>query len=494
MDGRYRITGVLGRGGMGSVYRAVQTGAVERDVAIKVLRIGFASDDTRQRRFEHEIRIISKLRHPNTVRLVDAGQLTDGPPFVVTELLEGEPLDALIRKGPMDPRRVLLLASQICEALDEAHRLGIVHRDLKPGNVFIQRVAGAELAKVLDFGLALDAAMTRLTLEGSTFGTPAYMSPEQCQGSSVGPLADVYSLGAILFECLCGEPIFSAEPNTPPLAIMMAQLRTAPVPLAERKHGASVPAPLADLVMSMISKSPDARPSLAEVRAESARLVAVLDTRGTSAPNPHRTESTDITSPRVVDLAGLVGDLAPSDPTPSFRDAEDTQREADPAFTDAPTASDSSDSETWNLDFSDSTTGRTVAESAPSFDDETRSATDPGTDPGTDQDASPPSRAELPFAQVRPYDSSDLLSAARDAQIRESSLRAGPQLGFVPPLAAPPPTPPPANPLMIVLAGVLILALIAAAFLLGGAVLGSPKSSDFRTPSTDLTSAVGSIE
>ncbi len=251
---------------MGIVYRAVQSArALEHPVAIKVLRALALGDDTRQKRFENEIRIIASLKHPNTLKLLDAGTLDDGRPFVVTELLEGRTLAELLEvEKRLEPARALRIALQVAGALNEAHTAGVVHRDLKPANIFVQTIAGQEIAKVLDFGLARDENLPTLTQPNQTFGTPAYMSPEQCQGLRVGPRSDLYSFGAILLECLAGEPLFSTT-DPSPLALMWLQVGEVPVSLSERPLARDVPPALSDLVMLMLEKEADERPETVSV-------------------------------------------------------------------------------------------------------------------------------------------------------------------------------------------------------------------------------------
>ena len=208
--GRYRITGKLGEGGMGVVYRA-QDSTLGRDVAIKVLRPEASRHPDRMRRFSQEARAASALNHPNIVTVHDAGEFEDGL-FLVMELVEGESLRALLRRGPLPLAKVLDIGIQAATALARAHEGGITHRDLKPENILVRPDS---YVKILDFGLAklkekepaaegtstattLDAG---LTSEGSILGTAAYMSPEQATGRSVDGRSDIFSLALVLFEC-----------------------------------------------------------------------------------------------------------------------------------------------------------------------------------------------------------------------------------------------------------------------------------------------------
>ena len=271
VDGRYRIDGVLGRGGMGAVYRAHQLG-IERDVAFKVLR-----SDKRQsaalQRFEAEARIIARLRHPHTVRLIDFGRLEDDL-YLVLELIGGHPLSTLIASESVAPALALELCAQIADALTEAHGLGIVHRDLKPANILVEPIGDREVARILDFGVAR-AADNTMTRDGAVMGTPAYMAPEQAQGLPAEATADIYALGVILFEALSGSRPFSADTH---FALMMMHISTPAPALTPRLPRGEAWNAVGLLVDQMLAKDPAERPSTAgevrdRLRALHARLV-----------------------------------------------------------------------------------------------------------------------------------------------------------------------------------------------------------------------------
>ncbi|MCB9527698.1 MAG: serine/threonine-protein kinase [bacterium] len=227
-NGRYEITRLIGEGGMGRVYEARQV-SMNRRVALKILRAQLATDEKLLARFQQEALSISRLRHPNTITIYDYGKTEDDLLFMSMELLGGQSLFSILRKEKrLILPRALHIMDQVAGAVGEAHQLGIVHRDLKPENIQIDHVAGdSDFAKVLDFGIAKilggdgrTAEGKALTLAGSIFGTPHYMSPEQVHGQKVDHRTDIYSLGIILFEMLAGKPPFD---GATPMSVMMAQ-------------------------------------------------------------------------------------------------------------------------------------------------------------------------------------------------------------------------------------------------------------------------------
>lgn len=207
---RYELVQILGRGGMGTVYKAKQL-QMDRIVAIKVLQSDLAEDPLATSRFLREAKSASKISHPNVVQLIDFGNASDGAPFLVMEYLQGQTLDEAISSNrQLSFARALPIFQQVCEALHAAHSRGIIHRDLKPGNIMLVEENGvADIVKVVDFGLA-KAANTgdesqRLTQTGEVFGSPVYMSPEQCLGRQIDPRSDVYALGIVMYETLTGR-------------------------------------------------------------------------------------------------------------------------------------------------------------------------------------------------------------------------------------------------------------------------------------------------
>jgi serine/threonine-protein kinase len=228
--GIYRIETLLGRGGMGEVYRA-HDAKLNRDVAVKVLPAAFVNDRERLSRFQREARLLASLNHPN-IALIHGFEDSDNTHALVMELVEGPTLADRIRQGPIPLDEALAIAKQVCEALEYAHERGIVHRDLKPANI---KLTPGGSVKVLDFGLAkaVEGAATSAdmsnsptisaiaTQSGILLGTPAYMSPEQARGKPVDRRADIWAFGCVLFEMLAGKPAFNGETVTDTLAAVI---------------------------------------------------------------------------------------------------------------------------------------------------------------------------------------------------------------------------------------------------------------------------------
>ena len=227
IDRRYRITGLLGRGGMGSVYRAEHV-RIRRPVALKLLHPEYAAIDEIARRFEREAFATGRIDHPNIVTVSDFGELPDGTMFLVMELLDGVSLaDVLADEKRLSIDRALGITKHVLRGLGHAHACDIVHRDVKPENVLLVEHAGQrEFAKLLDFGIAkllgeaeVEEGGEKLTQAGVAFGTPAYISPEQATGSPTDHRADLYSTSAMLFEMLTGRAPFISEEKLKLLAM-----------------------------------------------------------------------------------------------------------------------------------------------------------------------------------------------------------------------------------------------------------------------------------
>lgn len=253
---RYFLQRVIGKGGWGSVYRA-EDRLLHRDVAIKVLHEWLSFDRERLARFQREGEAVARLVHPNICTVYDFGFLNGRQPFIVMEYLEGETLRAYIEDhGKLPMAQALDLAMQACDALAAAYALGIVHRDIKPDNILL--LANGQI-KLVDFGLAkltVDEENAKITSTGTTVGTPAYMSPEQCQGIPVDGAADIYSLGCVLFEMLTGKTPFAGFGY---FDYMSQHVGSEPPLLADACSSEKFPLALEEAVMRALEKQPSAR-------------------------------------------------------------------------------------------------------------------------------------------------------------------------------------------------------------------------------------------
>lgn len=264
--GGFRIESLLGRGGMGSVYRATQL-SLNRPVALKILLPEYASRPGAKVRFEREAKVTAALRHPNAIEIYDHGS-ADGYVYLAMEMLEGTPLRSIVSEElPLLPlARAIEVALKITDVLVAAHAIDLVHRDLKPENVFLHRERdGSERVVVLDFGLAFihgDADIGRKTVEGMITGTPDYLSPEQAHGIEVGTPSDIYSLGCMLYELFTTRVPFSGHP----MQVLTKQMYAVPVRPSEANREAVLPQALDELVMQMLQKKPGDRPSAPEVQ------------------------------------------------------------------------------------------------------------------------------------------------------------------------------------------------------------------------------------
>jgi hypothetical protein len=264
VGGRYEIELPAARGGMSTVFRARDTVTGEA-VAVKVVLD--PEEPTDLRRFEREARTLLSLRHPGIVRYIGHGTTGGGDPYLVMEWIEGETLRARLRRGPLSAREALRIAGRAARALGATHRAGIVHRDVKPANLMLE---GWSIDRVvlLDFGLARRRSASLLTAPGAVLGTPGYLAPEQARAEALDARADVFALGCVLFECLTGEPPFSA----PDAQSLVLALLFEPPPRC-RARRPDVPAALDDLVARMMARPRDQRP--ADGAAVAAELAAL---------------------------------------------------------------------------------------------------------------------------------------------------------------------------------------------------------------------------
>ncbi|MGC4086818.1 MAG: serine/threonine protein kinase [Polyangiaceae bacterium] len=257
--GAYTLEEPLGSGGMGEVFRAKHR-MLARPAAIKLIRSDLPREEREhlEQRFEREAKLLSQLRSPHTVTILDYGRTTDDRLFIAMELLIGLPLDRLIeRYGAQPPARVIPILLGVCRSLSEAHAAGIVHRDIKPANLFLCHDAeGVELVKVLDFGLAKNLQRSGMSTAGHIAGTPHFMAPEQATGGDVDGRTDLYALGCTAFYLLTGTTVFD---ETQELAVVLAHQQKQPPALGDRTKQ-WLPAGLEPLIQRCLAKDPAFRP------------------------------------------------------------------------------------------------------------------------------------------------------------------------------------------------------------------------------------------
>ena len=304
LEGRYRIEAPIAKGGMGSVYRAWQTG-LARPVALKHLRSELAGSPDLVQRFLAEARLAARISHPNVVRVLDSGSGPAGL-YIVYELIEGRSLRVLVTEG-LAPARALELMGQAALALGAVHDAGAVHRDVKPENMLVDR---DDKLSLTDLGIAKDLTSAGLrTAIGVLFGTPAYMSPEQCRGEIVGPASDLYSLGVVVYEALTGKTPFVSDS---PGELLRGHLAARPRPPSSINP--ALPAACDALVMKALEKRPEARFQSARELAD--MLESLSDTLGVLAPPGARQRRK---------VAGGAGGGSVSSPTASLASMETSQ-------------------------------------------------------------------------------------------------------------------------------------------------------------------------
>jgi serine/threonine protein kinase len=289
IGGRYRVTSVLGEGGMGKVYVGEQQmGSTVRKVAIKTLHAHLSSDPSVLQRFHRECGTVAQLEHPNTIKFFDFGATPDGTLYIAMEFVAGKPLsDVIAQQGPLSPERVNKIMRQVCGALDEAHLQGIIHRDLKPDNIVLTDRAGeTDFVKVLDFGIAArresgDANKEqKLTQQGMVLGTPPYMSPEQFTGKALDARSDVYSLGVMAYEMLTGALPFHADT---PWQWATQHMTAQPTPFEVAAPSRDIPPDMRHAILKALSKDreqrqPSARDFFSEL-SSGARMTVTADAR-----------------------------------------------------------------------------------------------------------------------------------------------------------------------------------------------------------------------
>lgn len=285
--GSYQLRELLGKGGMGEVYKATHR-MLARPAAIKLIRremLGAVDDETAKlavSRFRREAEAAANLRSPHTVELYDFGVTDDGTLYLVMEFLEGMDLETLVRtKGPLPAGRVIHVLRQVCESLDEAHTLGLVHRDIKPANIHVGRVGlRHDYVKVLDFGLVKEVSSIRAlgdsmaTVPGQmALGTPAYMAPEVALGEPVDGRADIYALGCVAYYLVTGQVVFESETA---VQLIAKHLQATVIPPSIRSNRA-IPEGLEQVIMKCLAKRPEERPQSA---LELAQMLDWIPTEG----------------------------------------------------------------------------------------------------------------------------------------------------------------------------------------------------------------------
>src|SRR5947209_10948653 len=261
LNDRYRILEVIGHGGMGRVYKALQA-PLDRLVALKILGAGHDRDPNFYKRFFLEASVTAKLTHPNTITLYDYGRTDDGIFFIAMEYLKGRTLSAAMQQdGPLAQERVIHIAQQICRSLREAHSLRIIHRDLKPANVMLLRQHDDhDFVKVLDFGLVKffcgDNPEGDITNAGTFMGSPHYIAPEQARNQNPDQRCDIYSLGVLLYHMLTGRVPFTAPA---PVDIILKHLHEQPVALRELRPDLPIAPDLQEIVLRCMAKAREDR-------------------------------------------------------------------------------------------------------------------------------------------------------------------------------------------------------------------------------------------
>ncbi len=301
VDGRYQIESVLGEGGMGIVYKSVHT-TLGKSLAIKVLRPEVSKNEEILARFKQEAQSASAIGNQHIIDISDFGVLPDGSTYFVMEFLSGMNLTDALQGGRFPTERTIKIAKQLCSALGAAHEIGVIHRDMKPDNVqLIGRGGEEDFVKVLDFGIAkVGGTNSKLTQAGQVFGTPHYMSPEQCAGTTVDQRTDVYALGVILYEMATGQVPFDAD-NL--MGILTKHLYENPVAPREFEPPIDVPPALEAVIMKALAKKPENRyQSMSEMAADldavlvgtTPKAVAEAVDRSTRASTPQKESSPSV--------------------------------------------------------------------------------------------------------------------------------------------------------------------------------------------------------
>lgn len=310
LNNRFTIEEKLGEGGFGAVYRGTQSGT-KRKVAIKVLHPDVSRDENLVQRFRREGLVLCNLRDAHTVTTYDFDQTPDGMLYIAMELLEGKSLHDVYRdEAPIQWRRMLKIAAQMCSSLAEAHAQGIVHRDLKPENIYLEERPGhPEFVKILDFGIAkitrgdsLSGQSPQLTATGQTLGTLEYMSPEQLMGKELDGRSDIYALGVLIYELITGRLPFPDAKG--PAGLITAQLRQTPDAPSTANPDGNIPSVVDEIVLKMLSKEATSRqPDVNGLREEFTRIQYQIPDKP-AAPEPP--------TPKPTGPPGMPGPQGPS--------------------------------------------------------------------------------------------------------------------------------------------------------------------------------------
>ena len=320
INDRYKIIEQIGQGGMGRVYKTLQS-PLDRVVALKVLGAGHDRDPNFYKRFFLEASVTAKLTHPNTITLYDYGRTEDGIFFIAMEYLNGRTLSAAMQQdGPLAQERVIHIAQQICRSLREAHALGIIHRDLKPANVILLRQHDDhDFVKVLDFGLvkffSAESSDNDITNAGTFMGSPHYIAPEQARNQNPDQRCDIYSLGVLLYHMLTSKVPFTAHA---PVDIILKHLHEAPVPPCELRPDLEISLELQDIVLKCMAKSRDDRFQSMDDLLAQLKIVRTHVT-GLSAPASMPPSFAADTAPNLRPLSAVLAAQTPSQPQPSLR-------------------------------------------------------------------------------------------------------------------------------------------------------------------------------
>jgi serine/threonine-protein kinase len=263
VDNKYVILERIGTGAMGSIYKAEHR-ALSKQIALKILHRHLLTEESQVKRFHREAKAASRLNHPNAIVMLDFGQTEDGLSYIAMAFLPGKDLcRVLFEDGRLSEDRMVRIATQILDALDEAHAAGVIHRDLKPENIMIEPLrSNPDFVKVLDFGIAKIRDYTGgenssfKTATGMVFGTPEYMSPEQIRGEELDGRSDLYSLGVLMYQMASGELPFTGDSV---LEVATAHLTQPPIPLAEKVPG--ITPGVAAVIASLMAKKRDDRPA-----------------------------------------------------------------------------------------------------------------------------------------------------------------------------------------------------------------------------------------